>query len=519
MKISASAACIAFVLIAPSSDRLSAQSDGELQVTGGVSTASFTTPQGKIQVHVSSDAAPGDTISGVVLAEPAGATPQEQQANLGTLTGLVVELEGQQTKVGSRQYEWTVPAALRVGRAILTLRRPDGRTVSQVPVPIDPQPPLPRGPGQGEVELPSDLQLGRPVTIRARLDGTLRGKTVDVGGSTADLLAASPRQIVFRTTQTMFGDVPIRFTDNGRMTEGVTRAMGVRLSATSTQLVKGQRATLTTTVTGLGGITEPATLAFRNLSPAVVQIEGGAPRITIQPRDVKADGTYVDTRRLTGHPGRRISDRRVGIAAGALAFQRRRHDHQRRERVGGPGTIQDCPRRARPDPALGARGPATARGVPQAAGVERRRPAERVSVVALALLLRPSRQSVVLEPLAAAATSTDAPDAGDAGRAETAARGTAGSHVQRSQAMVVLAVPLRPRRARLVAVDRLPVRHVHARACRDHHRRPAEKRADQPPLRDLSRHSRGAGRTHIEALSRQRRDRRPSDERGDLRVA
>jgi hypothetical protein len=301
MKLSAAAACIALTLFLFSADRPGAQSVGsDIQVTAGISTASFTTPEGKIQVHVSSDAAPGDTISGVVLAEPAGQTPQEQQANLGTLSGLVVELEGQQTKVASKQYEWTVPAALRIGRAILTLRRPDGRMVSQVPVPIDPQPPLPRGTGQTDVALPSDLQVGRPATIRGRFDGSLRGKTVNVGGNAADVLAASPRQVVFRATQPTFGDVPIRFTDNGQTTDGVTRAMGVRLTATSTQLLKGQRATLTTTVTGLGGLTEPATLMFRNLSPSTVQIEGGSPRITIQPRDVKGDGTYTDSRRLTG---------------------------------------------------------------------------------------------------------------------------------------------------------------------------------------------------------------------------
>src|SRR5262245_34192071 len=148
MKLSASAACVTFALLVLSPGRAGAQSEGEVQVTGGVSTASFTTPEGQIQVHVSSDAAPGDTISGVVLAEPAGKTPQEQQAHLGTLTGLVVELEGQQAKVASKQYEWTVPAALRSGRATLILRQPDGRTLSQVPVPIDPQPPLPRGTGQ-----------------------------------------------------------------------------------------------------------------------------------------------------------------------------------------------------------------------------------------------------------------------------------------------------------------------------------------------------------------------------------
>jgi hypothetical protein len=287
-------------LLAPSTDHVSAQTNGEIQVSGGVSTASFVTPHGRIQVHVSSDAAPGDTISGVVLAEPAGATPQEQQANLGTLTGFVVELEGQHTRVATRQYEWAVPAGLRVGRALLALRSADGRVVSQVPVPVDPQPPLPPRPGPADVHLPSDIQIGRPAIVRGRWDGTLRGKTVAVGGGPADLLASSPRRIVFRVTQATFGVVPIRVTDSGQATEGTTRVVGVRLSATNTQLVRGQRATLTTTVTGLAGITEPATLVYRNLSGANVQIEGGEPRVTIRPRDVRADGTFVENRRLRG---------------------------------------------------------------------------------------------------------------------------------------------------------------------------------------------------------------------------
>ena len=298
--LAVSTGCLVFLLVVPSPDPIHAQSEGDVQVSGGISTTSFTTPQGRILVHVSSDAAPGDTISGVVLAEPAGATPQEQQANLGVLTGLVVELEKQQTKVAERRYQWSLPVALRTGRATMTLRDGAGRVVSQTPVPIDPQPALPPGAGPGTVDLPIDLQIGRPATIRARSDGSLRGKTVEIGGGQAELLAASPRQVVFRVTETPFGDVPVRYTDNGRTSEGRVRAMGVRLPATATQRVRGQRATLTTTVNGLGGLTEPATLSYRNLSPAIVQIEGREPRVTIRPGDVKADGTYTDTRRLTG---------------------------------------------------------------------------------------------------------------------------------------------------------------------------------------------------------------------------
>ena len=300
-RLTVSTCCVAFLLLASSSDPINAQTENaEVQISGGVSTTSFTTAQGKILVHVSADAAPGDTISGVVVAEPAGATPQEQQANLGVLTGLVVEMEKQPAKVAERRYEWTVPIALRTGRAMMTLRDAGGRAVSQMPVPVDPQPALPPGAGAGTVELPTDIQVGRPATIRARSDGRFAGKTVEVGTGQADLLAVSPRQVVFRVTETPFGEVPVRYTNNGNMTEGRVRAMGVRLNATGTQLVRGQRATLTTTVTGLSGIKEPATLSYRNLSPAIVQLEGREPRVTIRPDDVKTDGTFTDTRRLTG---------------------------------------------------------------------------------------------------------------------------------------------------------------------------------------------------------------------------
>jgi hypothetical protein len=299
----AAAGCLVFLLSAHSSDRVTAQSASEIQIAGGLTTASFAIPQGKIHVHFSSDAAPGDTISGAVMTEPGGATPRDQQANLRTLSGLVVEMEGQKTSPSTQRYEWTVPAALRSGRAVLMLRNPDGRLVAQMPVPIDPQPPIASGAGSAGVVLPADVQVGRPAIIRGRFDGTLRNKTIDVGGGTTNLLAASPRQVVFRVTQTRFGEVPIRFTDRGRVSDGMIRAIGVRLTTMSTQLSRGERAMLTTTVTGLAGIKEPATLAFRNLTSALVQI-GGEPRVTIQPRDVKANGTYVDTRRLTGvQPG------------------------------------------------------------------------------------------------------------------------------------------------------------------------------------------------------------------------
>ena len=64
--------------------------------------------------------------------------------------------------------------------------------------------------------------------MRGQSDGMLRDMNVGVGGAPADLLAASPRQLVFRVTEPAFGEVAVRFTDNARKETGMIRVIGVR---------------------------------------------------------------------------------------------------------------------------------------------------------------------------------------------------------------------------------------------------------------------------------------------------
>jgi hypothetical protein len=281
--------------------------DATVQTTGTVHTAAFETPQGIIRVHVPSDAAAGDTISGVVLAEPTGATPQAKEANLDQLNGFVVEWQGQQTPVSRRRYEWLVPITLRTGSGALLLRDREGRLLSQASLPIDPVPaPVLRAPSPAEAfELPTGGEVGKNAVIRGASDGRLTGRTVSVGGTQADLLAASPRQLAFLVPATASGPLPVRFTSDDRVIEGTLRVLDVRLKASSERLIGGQRAVLTVTVFGLTGITEPMKLTMLNRSPATVRVENIDRPITIEPRQVTRQGTFVVTRRITGvRPGR-----------------------------------------------------------------------------------------------------------------------------------------------------------------------------------------------------------------------
>jgi hypothetical protein len=276
-----------------------------VETGAGVHTATFETPRGTIRVHVSSDAAPGDSISGRILADPTGATPQERKDNLEWLNGLVLEWQDQRTRVATGAYEWSIPIALRAGSAGLFLRDPDGGLVSQASIPVDPVPPARIASSPADtIEFPTDGEIDGVAVIRGRSGDALANKVVTVGGAEAELLASSPRQLAFRVPTTSPGPVPFRFSSGKEpLAEGTMRVIEVRVVASSTQMFRGQRATLTITVLGLTGITKPMTLAVVNQSPANVRVENVDRPITISPSQVRR-GTAVVTRRIVGlQPG------------------------------------------------------------------------------------------------------------------------------------------------------------------------------------------------------------------------
>jgi hypothetical protein len=298
---------LAFILpgLLVASPQIQAQTAARVVTTGGVHTVVFTIPQGTVSVHVPSDAAPGDSISGAVVTEAAGAGPQDRDANLRRLNGLMLEFQEQRAPVSSGRYEWSVPNALRAGSGALLLREADGRMVAQSSIPIDPVPvPQPRAGASTDFEVPTEGEAGKTAVIRGRTNRELTSHTVTLGATNAELLAVSPRQLAFRVPATVVGAVPVRFTVGERVINRTLRVFNVRLVATQSQLFRGQRAELTVTVSGLTGITEPVLLTIVNQSVANVQIEGIERPVAISPGQVIRGGTFVVKRRMTGvQPG------------------------------------------------------------------------------------------------------------------------------------------------------------------------------------------------------------------------
>jgi len=113
-------------------------------------------------------------------------------------------------------------------------------------------------------------------------------------------LAESPRKIVFESPTNVTGPMGIMVKEgDGPPTMGTYRNVGVNLSAPKTNLMRGERTTLTVEVRGLEGIKEDAPLQLD--SKGVITMEGGNfQNLRIRPQEVQPGGRYTTTRAITG---------------------------------------------------------------------------------------------------------------------------------------------------------------------------------------------------------------------------
>ena len=266
-------------------------------VAGGLSVATFTTPQGTIYVNLPSDMAAGDTLSGTVVAEAQGQDDKKRTKNQGELAGYVVEIEKQQTSSTNRILRLSIPAA--ISTTYLVLRDKKGKEVARCELPLD-QPPRTSPSTAQEFGLPTMGQQGRSIEVTGDFDGDFKTTNLMVGGEGMEILAESPRKLVVRNSSLKVGPSQLVVREQGRTATGEFRSLGISLSAPKLDLLRGEQTTLTVTVLGLEGIRAPVPLVLENKSPGIISMgSANIERISISPSQVQA-GTYTTERALTG---------------------------------------------------------------------------------------------------------------------------------------------------------------------------------------------------------------------------
>ena len=292
----------------------------QTKTAGGLQVTTFDISYGRVVVNLPNDIMAGDTISGTVVTEPKGNTPEEKTKNKAVLDGVVLDLGGTKLPANKPSFTWLPPAPLPSGEPvryqlriveILGRQTPydamtnGGAVITPYPKVTQPRVITPDPKITPSFIIPHLGQTGRPIVITGPFDGNSSNTKIDsqppTGGDRngLNILAESPRQVVVNTPPNITGPMQIRVNDNGAETTGNFRNIGVNLSAPKTSLRKGESTTLKIEVSGLQGITEPVPLHL--VKGGVVTMQGGdVQSMTIKPAEVQSNGTFTTTRTITG---------------------------------------------------------------------------------------------------------------------------------------------------------------------------------------------------------------------------
>jgi hypothetical protein len=107
------------------------------------------------------------------------------------------------------------------------------------------------------------------------------------------------RRVVFESPVNLMGLADLLLQERDATTKGPYRNVSVRLSAPKTNLMRGERTTVTVEVGGLDGIKEDVPLQLD--ARGVITMDGGNfQNMRIRPQEIRPDGGYTTNRAITG---------------------------------------------------------------------------------------------------------------------------------------------------------------------------------------------------------------------------
>jgi YD repeat-containing protein len=305
--------------------------DAKVETGGGLIKVNFKVEGGSVIVNLPDDMMAGDKISGTVMEEPDHLSPIDDSSLF--VRQMYLDFLHREPGPGASQFwisivgeKGSAPPPVKFNVDIpenqpipIILRDKDGNPIGSITLPqIFVPPPSTGSTAPSSFHLPTMGQQGRLIEIVGPFDGNssntklmygpkgssiqdFEKNTENVTGGFGLLqpLAESPRKCVLPAPVNVSGPIELFVKDGQAQTTVPYRNVGVNLSAPKTNLLQGERTTLTIQVTGLQGITKAVPLTLD--SKGVIAMEGGMFQpLMIQPSEVGADGRYTTTRGITG---------------------------------------------------------------------------------------------------------------------------------------------------------------------------------------------------------------------------
>ncbi len=274
-------------------------------------TVNITPSAGKqIKIRLPKDIRSNDVITGTVIEENmTAATPGTRSSS--TLEGMVIEIDGKQTKLSQRIFSFIVPAgSASIPFSIKTI---EGEVVQSGQLPVGgPMYDLLsdlwwREPTGGLYNVPPVAQPGQSIPITGSFDGNATNTKISLNGKPCEIIAESPRiSFVTIPQEATAGAFEIRIEENNNKEASKVNIINLDLTANKTSLRKGEKTTINVTVSGLQGLDlrngNTLKLSLENQSPQTIVFSNEAGNIIT--KDINEgsvnDGKYGFSTRIAG---------------------------------------------------------------------------------------------------------------------------------------------------------------------------------------------------------------------------
>ena len=208
-------------------------------------------PDQQLHFRLPNDIRSGDMITGTVSEEKKD-NAGDMKKNAATLEGVVIEIEGKQTKLSNRIFSFLVPAGL--ASIPFLLKNSAGQVIERGQIPVFPQPANNLHTLSSGMNFNPDVicQPGEPLNIPGNFDGNAANTSISINNIPCEIITESPRQAVVAIPQnTAAGKTTIKIEEQQKKEEHKVNVAVINLTANKTNLLRGEKTTITVTVSGL----------------------------------------------------------------------------------------------------------------------------------------------------------------------------------------------------------------------------------------------------------------------------
>lgn len=249
--------------------------------TKALTTINFATRNGLVRCNLPNEIRTGDTISGIIQIEGKGSSKRAKVRYEKKLNEYIVKVGACEAYVRIGTYRLKVPK--NATSLSITLHNKKGSNLASTSVDV-----ISKSDSKAVAKFQASkcVESNKPIKVDGDFTGDYRLTNISANDQKALILTESPRCAVFQSPGNMIGEIKIKVKRGSNTYEAKINALSITSSMVTTRIARGKSHSLLVRLSGMEAGGPSVMVKLKNLSPNVVNLEGG---------DVQSIGAKSDT--------------------------------------------------------------------------------------------------------------------------------------------------------------------------------------------------------------------------------